>query len=376
MKIIAAGDLFVADPFRGKDLFDPSVKNLFAAADHRMVNLEAPITAGAKGDRILKTGPHLAMPRETALPVLRQLGADLVTLANNHILDFGRAGLAETLEVLNEAGIRAVGAGLDLAGAARPCVLEKAGASVTVLNFAENEWASAGPASPGANPLDAIENARQIREARRTSDHVLVVIHGGQEDYHYPTPRMVKQYRFYAESGASAIVGHHPHCIGGYEVHGGCPIFYSLGNFLFTQTSEFERWYTGLVLTLDVERGRGISWELTPVAQSKDDGSLACLTGEGREKVLREVGEYSRVIADEALLAERWDGFLAAFESYYLNVFNPLGVIRSDRVKMALIKLGLDRWFITRSHFAMILNTIRCESHIEAAKDVLERHLK
>jgi len=370
------GDLFVSDDFRGRGLFDPAVLTLFASADLRIINLEAPIGAGRKTDRILKTGPHLSAPPETALPPLKDLGADLVTLANNHIRDFGGPGLAETLEHLKAAGIGAVGAGLDLAAADKPFVLEREGLRISVLNFGENEWASAGPARPGANPYDVVANAEAIRAARGTSDFVLVIIHGGQEDYHFPTPRMVREYRFFAESGASVIIGHHPHCVGGLEVHRGTPIFYSLGNFLFTLPSDHEWWYKGLVLSLRLGKGAEVSWDLVPVAPSKTDFRLACLGGEAGRAVLQEVEGYSRAIADEACLEREWESFLSRYKGYYLTVFNPLNIVRSRRLKTLLAKLRLDRLFITRRQYAEVLNTIRCESHAEAAKDVIERILE
>jgi poly-gamma-glutamate synthesis protein (capsule biosynthesis protein) len=221
-----------------------------------------------------------------------------------------------------------------------------------------------------------VENLKQIREARRSCEFVIVVIHGGQEDYHFPSPRMVREYRFYAENGASVVIGHHPHCISGFEVHQGSPIFYSLGNFLFTLPSEFDWWYTGLVLALHLDRGTGISWELTPVAFSKTDFRLTRLAGEADASVRRDVKEYSRIIADKTLLDREWQAFLDRYERYYLNIFSPLSFIRNDRVKTGLIKLGLDRLFIARAHYAMILNTIRCESHAEAARTVIDRFLK
>jgi poly-gamma-glutamate capsule biosynthesis protein CapA/YwtB (metallophosphatase superfamily) len=376
MKILITGDLHVSDPYRGKTLWDPQVAALFAAADFRLVNLEAPITAGRKEDRILKTGPHIQASAETILPVLAGLRVDLAALANNHILDYGRSGLEETLRHLKDAGIGAVGAGPDAASAAAPYVLEKDGSRLAVLNFGENEWSGAGPGRAGANTLDLVENVRQIREARRACDAVLVVIHGGQEDYHFPTPRMVRQYRFLAENGASAIVGHHPHCIGGFEVHQGCPIFYSLGNFLFTLPSAYDWWYLGLTLTLRFEKGREATWELTPVAQSRTDFSLSVLAGQCGAAVLEEVRDYSRIIADASLLRREWDAFLDKYSRYYLNIFNPLRLIRSDRVLTALTKLGLDRLFVTKAQYAGILNSIRCESHAEAARDVIEKHLE
>jgi poly-gamma-glutamate synthesis protein (capsule biosynthesis protein) len=376
MKILITGDFFISDPFRGKDLLAPSVKALFAAADHRIVNLEAPVTAGEKRDRILKTGPHLGAAKETTIPFLRKLGVDLVTLANNHIMDYGGPGLDETLMNLSGAGIGTVGAGRDGAEAAAPFVLEGDGQRVAVLNFSENEWASAGGDRAGANPYDVVENLKQIREARRSCERVIVIVHGGQEDYHFPSPRMVREYRFYAENGASAVIGHHPHCISGFEIHQGSPIFYSLGNFLFTLPSEFDWWYTGLVLSLHLGRGTGISWELAPVAFSKTDFSLTRLEGEAEACARREVERYSAIIADDKLLDQEWESFLTRYGRYYLNVFSPLSFIRNDRIKTGLTKLGLDRLFMARAHYAMILNTIRCESHAEAARAVIDRFLK
>jgi len=376
MKILMTGDLYVSDAFRGRTFFEPSVRSLFADADLRIVNLEAPITAGRAADKVLKTGPHLKAAKETVLPVLKDLGVDLATLANNHIRDYGQPGIAETLESLAGAGIRSVGAGRDIAEAAEPFFMEKDGLRLAVLNFGENEWAGADKARGGANPFDVVENLKRIREARRVSDRVMVVIHGGHEDFHYPTPRMVREYRFYAENGASVIVGHHPHCTGGAEVHEGTPIFYSLGNFLFTLPSGFSFWYTGLVLRLEIGRERDIVWELVPVAQAREDFSVRVLEGEAAERVRREVEGFSRTIADSAGLERQWESFLERYSRYYLNVFNPLHVIPDDRVKAGLEKLGLDRLFVTKAQYAHILNIIRCETHAEAAKAVIGRFLK
>jgi len=187
---------------------------------------------------------------------------------------------------------------------------------------------------------------------------------------------MVREYRFFAESGASVIIGHHPHCVGGLEVHRGTPIFYSLGNFLFTLPSDHEWWYKGLVLSLRLGKGAEVSWDLVPVAPSKTDFRLACLGGEAGRAVLQEVEGYSRAIADEACLEREWESFLSRYKGYYLTVFNPLNIVRSRRLKTLLAKLRLDRLFITRRQYAEVLNTIRCESHAEAAKDVIERILE
>lgn len=376
MNVLIAGDLFVSDRYRGKDLWDPSVRALFAGADLRIVNLEAPITPGARTQRILKTGPHLCASKETVLPLLAALRVDLVTLANNHVMDFGTPGLTQTLAHLWDAGIRSVGAGLDPAEAAKPFIFERDGLRIAVLNFGENEWAGAARGRAGANPLDPIANLEQIRAARAASEHVIVIIHGGQEDYHYPTPRMVRDYRFYAENGASAVVGHHTHCLGGYEVHRGTPIFYSLGNLVFTLPGQPESWFQGLVLSLTFDRPGKIAWELIPVAQDRTDFTVTRLDGEARDRVSREIEGYSRTIADEAALLERWEEFLKARGADYLKIFNPVNGVRGRRVRALLFRLHLDRLLRRKGQYAEVLNALRCESHSEAARETIRRMLE
>jgi len=178
------------------------------------------------------------MSKNTVFPYLKQLKVDAVTLANNHILDYGAKGLSDTFETLKQNKIDYVGAGNNLKEAAQPLTLEKDGQRIAILNFCENEWSIAEEDKPGANPMDIIENTNQIKAAKATHDKVICIIHGGHEYYHLPSPRMQKQYRFYVDNGADAIVGHHTHCVGGYEVYNDVPIIYSLGNFLFIKPSK------------------------------------------------------------------------------------------------------------------------------------------
>src|SRR5690606_16683331 len=118
---------------------------------------------------------------------------------------------------------------------------------------------------------DVIDNVRQIKREKQISDKVIVIVHGGHEYYNLPSPRMVKQYRFYAENGADLVVGHHTHCISGHETYNGVPIFYSLGNFLFTKPSRHQSWYNGLVLEIFVDKFQDIDVKIHPVRQRKDD---------------------------------------------------------------------------------------------------------
>ena len=342
MNVLIAGDFHISDSHKGKALLDPSLLSLFADADYRIVNLEAPITSGNRHNRILKTGPYLHSSRETILPPLKQLNIDLVTLANNHIMDYGQPGLVDTLASLKQAQIEATGAGANLNDAAQPMLLTRGEVRIAILNFAENEWASASDDKAGACPLDLVANIRQIRAARRTSDHVIVIIHGGFELYEYPSPSMVNRYRFYAENGASVVVGHHSHCVSGCEFHQGIPIFYGLGNLIFTEPSLFAGWYKGLILILSLHEGGGLQWTLVPVSQAKDDYTTALVEGEQKEIFMSHVEARSTIIADAKLLGQKWEEFLSARGRYYLYTFNPLNMVRNRYFKHIMIRLGLE----------------------------------
>src|SRR5690554_5322887 len=165
MKIFISGDFYISDEFQNKDLINKSVIDLFDEADYRMVNLEAPITVNEPKNKILKTGPHLRMSEDTVMPYLKQLKIDAVTLANNHILDYGATGLHDTFESLKRNKIDYVGAGNNLNEATQPLTLEKDGMRIAILNFCENEWSIAEADKPGANPMDIIDNTNQIKAA-------------------------------------------------------------------------------------------------------------------------------------------------------------------------------------------------------------------
>jgi len=114
-----------------------------------------------------------------------------------------------------------------------PLILEHCGKKIGVINACEHEFSIADNEHGGSNALDLINMQEDITEVRKEADFVVLILHGGIEQYHYPTPRMKRWYRHFVDLGADAVVNHHQHCINGYEVYKGKPIFYGLGNFYF-----------------------------------------------------------------------------------------------------------------------------------------------
>lgn len=368
------GDFYINDCAKKFDLIGEDIIDLFKLSNFNIINLESPITQNISKNKIIKTGPHLNGSSNT-FSVLKRLNTHLVTLANNHIMDFGEIGLMDTILECRNSSIGFVGAGPKLNEAKNPHYFEFNGIKIAILNFAENEWASSEDNLAGANPLDIIENVKQIKEEKEKSDVVLVIIHGGHEYYNLPSPRMVKQYRYYAENGASIIIGHHTHCISGYEVHQGVPIFYSLGNFIFKMNSNFDDWYTGLVLNLSINLKGEIAFKLYPVRQNKDTYGINLLQGKEKDEILKRVKKYSEIIADEKLLEQYWQGFIEQRSKQYRRIFNPLNLIGNQFVRRVFYKIGLGNFFSRNNNYIEILNAIRCESHHEAIKEIINKHI-
>jgi hypothetical protein len=372
MKILIAGDLFVSDQFYNDNIIDKSVQDLFSKADYRIVNLEAPITDDRSENKIIKTGPHLRMSEQTAISVLKQLNIDGVTLANNHILDYDTKGLLDTFDTLKSDEVAYVGAGTNLKDAAKYITLNKEGMKIAIINFCENEWSIAEEDSPGANPMDIIDNANQIKEAKATHDKVIVIVHGGHEYYNLPSPRMQKQYRFYADQGADIVVGHHTHCISGNEVYNGVPIYYSLGNFLFTKNNPNDEWYTGLILEVDIS-SEGIDCQIHPVRQEKESFKLTLIEDIDKEDVLGRFETYSNVINNPDELLNNWKMYIEKQSKEYLNYWSPLASIENRYISGILRRLGVN--FINKKAASLHLNLMRCEAHLDLSEEILEKYI-
>jgi len=334
---------------------------LLRRADLAVTNLEAPLTK--RGKAIPKTGPCFRADPGCAAG-LRDAGFDVASLANNHVLDYGPAGLADTIGACRAVGLEAVGAGEDLRAAQAPLVLERNGCRVAILSFAEGEF-SASRGGPGACPLDPVANYRQILEAKRLADVVFVTIHGGHEFHPLPSPRMVQTYRFFADLGVTAIVGHHPHVAAGMEVHRGVPILYSLGTLIFDPPRpEPDDFHQGFIAKFRISRGGLSSLSLHPYWQYRGSPGLRLMAGDARERYLATLGERSRTLQDEHALAESWAEFCAANAGRYLSYLLHRRGVRS---------LFSDRTSGRSERLRLLLNLFRCQSHREACTGILER---
>lgn len=371
MKILFTGDFVITDDFQGKMLIDTSIENLFKSADYRISNLEAPIINDIPAYKILKSGPHLRSSKETVLPYLEQLNINMVTLANNHILDYGEKGLKETIDFCKRNNIKYVGADKNLQEASKPRHIINEGIKISIINFAENEWASANDYSAGAAPMDLIDNVKLIQKEKKDCDLVFVIIHGGHEYYNLPSPKMQKEYRFYADNGADLLLGHHSHCLSGYEIHNNTPIYYSLGNFLFTKKSIHKDWYRGIVLEVEIFKTKKIKIKQHFVKQRERDFLVKVSTA---KDFIEQFEYYSKVISNKKELQENWDRFIGTMSNTYLKYFDFTNSLKNKYVRRIFHLMGFGKSSLKQR--ALYLNLIRCEAHNDVLKNSLNLSLK
>jgi len=208
------------------------------SADFTALNLETSITG--RGTPQPKTYHFRAPP--TAFTALRDAGVDLVTMANNHVLDYGRAGLADTLAAARAARFPYVGIGDSAAAAWAPYLTTIKGVRIAVIGVSQvaelaSSWV-ATPSRPGeANAIDLHRTLAAVRSARRLASVVIVFMHWGTEGQACPNQAQLSLAHQLAAAGASIIIGAHAHMLQGSGWLGHTFVAYGMGNFLWWERS-------------------------------------------------------------------------------------------------------------------------------------------
>jgi poly-gamma-glutamate capsule biosynthesis protein CapA/YwtB (metallophosphatase superfamily) len=252
-------------------------------------NLEGPMARHAERQNrnfSYRVNPKLA----TALV---RAGISVVTLANNHLMDCGREGVLETIDVLKKAGIHVLGAGINQESSRLPVILDAGGIKVGLLGYYWNRRCAARKHLPGG-AMDTPEVLRtDIARLRPLVDRIVVTFHWGIPYEREPLAEDRVKARLAIECGADAVIGHHLHVLQPFEIHRDRPIFYSVGNFAFgSGNSKAEGILVGLrfdkVLTNVI---------VYPLYVKNRDNRVAyqpkVLKGEGARRVLSHLAEIS-----------------------------------------------------------------------------------
>jgi poly-gamma-glutamate synthesis protein (capsule biosynthesis protein) len=267
--------------------------------DARIINLETSVT---RNDDCEPKGVNYRMNPKN-IPCLSAARIDCCVLANNHLLDWRRAGLLETLETLEKAGIATAGAGRHRQEAEAPAIIEVAGkARVIVFSFGSEtsgiprDWA-AGDDTPGVNLLGEVSDrtlghiAAQVRQLKRPGDVVIASIHWGANwGYEVPRDQSELAHRLIDEAGVDVVHGHSSHHPKGIEVYKDKLILYGCGEFIddYEGISGYEAYRDDLVLMyfprIDVSSGKLSRLTMTPLQikrfrlnrASRDDARWLC----------------------------------------------------------------------------------------------------
>jgi poly-gamma-glutamate synthesis protein (capsule biosynthesis protein) len=271
------------------------------AADVAFGNLEMTLTE--RGMRAEKDFTFRAPPSYAA--ALSRAGIDVMSLANNHSLDYGAVGLDDSLAALTAAGIRATGAGPNAAAAARPTSLEVNGLRVAVLAFAKfgNDSVSgfqaisfaAAASTPGVAWAAPETVGAAVAQAAAVHDVVIVSMHWGGEYQDAVSDEQRQLARAAVDAGAHLVLGHGPHVLQGWERIGKSLVVYSLGNFVF-DLDEYDILYAGLPST----KSMVFQAELTPdgvgaagfvpVLIDESTGFPVAVAGDAAEPVRARIG--------------------------------------------------------------------------------------
>ncbi len=366
--LFVAGDAAVEEPPDGPLLTGP-LADRAREADAALVNLEAPLPVGEPAP---KFGPVLTLD-ESGPPALAEAGVDAVTLANNHLMDFGEAGLDATTAACHDAGLATLGTGPDHESALDPLVTTVGGSAVAVFAVCEREFgvADGGPGTAWQNHPTVDD---RIAAAADRYDAVVVVSHGGIEEVPFPPPGRQARLREFVDLGADAVVGHHPHVAQGWEVYGGAPVLYSLGNFYFDRENPATQW--GLTVELDFAGDGLVRASVVPVEQV--DGTVGVL---GRDRDPDEYLDYLETLsartADADTLTPHWQEvaervFLARHGD---TLRRSTGATLLSLVRSPLAHLRQDGTWdpeVREVEMLGLLNLTRNESHSELVRTALE----
>ncbi|MEO0009767.1 MAG: CapA family protein [candidate division WOR-3 bacterium] len=303
------------------------VRHLLAdSADITVANLECPLTDRGTPH---PTKPIVFRGRPSNVRGLVYAGIDLVSLANNHILDYGREGLIQTCQVLDSCGISNCGAGEDIYQAFQPAFIVKSGTSLGFLAFSDRTgqydnyqpFLNAGYNKPGFAEQDSWRIFQTLAHTHTVADFVIVQLHAGEEYQETPgfkaddewfSPRAERpsdharalRHRI-IENGADLIICHHPHILQGIEVYQGKVIAHSLGNFAFDQ--EYPETYPTVILHTRLDEQGFRHFRLIPVFI--DDYLPTPAIGELGIAILRHLARLSRelgtyvIVNPESVLA-------------------------------------------------------------------------
>ena len=324
------------------------------AADVRVVNLECPLAD--HGEPIYKSGA-VFKGKSGHIAALTHVPFEIVTLANNHVFDYGHHAFQMTRKFLDENQIQYLGAGDNLDEAAKPLVLASNNIRLALVNFSEGEDLTAAGEKAGVSGWDPDRVVSVVRTLKKDMHAVIVICHAGVEYIPYPPPYLAMAFQHIAAAGADLIIGHHPHVPQGIQIHDQVPVCYSLGNFVFYQPVDLLWRKLGFFVKAGFNENGLTHMRLVPYEIL--NAKLRLLKNEKYRWFLKKLKELSSPLDNTAQTEAAWHGYLR----YY-----GLNGIRSE-IKTILDNLKQE----PAKGAAMFRNRINTMQHSQHLTDTLSR---
>lgn len=270
-KIFVSGDVVNYEKTDGL-LCSDELADRITEADYAICNFEAPIQGA--GEAVKKSGVHHSQLPQT-ISGLKEQGFDLLCLANNHMMDYGKTGLNKTIQEIKAANLECIGAGSNFREAYQPLIKEINGMKIGFINACEAQFGVIDyfrETGAGYAWINHREIDEQIIALKKQCDFVILLAHAGLEHYDIPQKEWRHRYKHFCNIGADAIIGSHPHVPQGYEYHNDSIIFYSLGNFYFDSKNFRAKEDRSFSVILELEKNKSVNF--IPVYHHKEKGTV------------------------------------------------------------------------------------------------------
>ena len=234
MRLLCLGDIAIAGDLPNAWLVPECIQPV--RDDQKILfNWEVPIGETLNPRPRPGGGPRIITTPNSLQVIQNWSPGGIASLSTNHILDAGIEGLTKTLHLLQEHGFHTFGAGENEREITAPFVWETEAGKLGVVNWVFPETHPEWNSIPGPNYWPGFDEARSIiSDLKSKVDWILAVLHWSDEEFSYPTPEDRETAEKLVQMGVDLIIGHHPHVVRGVEIIHGSPVFYSLGNFFFS----------------------------------------------------------------------------------------------------------------------------------------------
>lgn len=331
------------------------------SSEFNVLNFEIPLKAAGQSS-IIKSGPALYQS-DGAPDWVENNGWNVISLANNHALDFGEKSFIKTIKAFKHATLIGVG---NFSEAYKVKILNsKDGRKIGFLACTHREFGVLDDSSDnnrlGCAWICHPEIVRNMLDARKEVDILIAYVHAGVEGFDQPLPEWRRQYKHFVDLGCDAVIASHPHVPQGWELYNGKPIFYSLGNFCFQTKfhSSDSHWYESLGCVLSFDDSKKCSIETYPLIYDDLNNEIRI---DNRKVAIDHIGELNEVLNNAKKYWNYINTKLPLEFDTYMWLFSMSGMYRKLSF-FTYLRHIMAKFLGRNPSMVHLLNNLQNESH-------------